>query len=96
VRLYNTQSLQFIYFSMLYRKQNSIEFHENKIRDEHPNVIPVTFLEGSITLVPKVRNVETISVFRAIYLLNTVHAVMASLIGRGQSACILGVSCIEI
>jgi hypothetical protein len=29
------QSLQFIYFSMPYRKQNSIEFHKNKIREEH-------------------------------------------------------------
>jgi hypothetical protein len=27
--------LQFIYFPMLYRKQNSIEFHKNKIREEH-------------------------------------------------------------
>jgi hypothetical protein len=27
------QSLQFIYFSMLYRKQNS--FHKNKTKEEH-------------------------------------------------------------
>jgi hypothetical protein len=30
-----SQRLQFIYFPMLYRKQNSIEFHKNKIREEH-------------------------------------------------------------
>jgi hypothetical protein len=29
--------LQFIYFSLLYRKQNSIEFHKNKIREEQTN-----------------------------------------------------------
>jgi hypothetical protein len=51
----------------------------------NPNVKPATFLEGTITLVPKVRNVEPISDLRVISLLNTVQAVMAPLIGRGQS-----------
>jgi hypothetical protein len=74
---------------------------------DNPNVIPATFLEGIITLVPKVKNVETISDLRPISLLNMdyklfakilaarVQVVMASLIGWGQSACIPGVSYIE-
>jgi hypothetical protein len=37
VEMAGKQSLQFIYFSMLYRKQNSIEFHKNKIRANWTN-----------------------------------------------------------
>jgi hypothetical protein len=66
-------------------------------------------LEEIITLVSKAKNVETVSDLhlQPISLLNTdyklfeiilaarVQAVLASLIRRGQSACILGVYCIE-
>jgi Reverse transcriptase (RNA-dependent DNA polymerase)/Endonuclease/Exonuclease/phosphatase family len=74
---------------------------------ENPNLIPSSFSDGVITLIPKNVNVETMSDLRPISLLNTDYKLFAKIlasriknilpkvIGKGQTACLIDASCVE-